>query len=50
MALKVTKCNKSGHRANLGMEKMKKQAAIAVTYSHEKSALHWVAAQKAGKL
>lgn len=46
----VTKCNKDGHRANFGLEKTKKQDAIAVTYCHEKSGLPSRANQMADKL
>jgi len=44
------KHNEEGQRANLGTEETKKQVAIKAIYSHEKSALHWLAAQKASKL
>ena len=47
---KVTKRNKEGQRARLGVARTKKQSAISAAYSHEKSAVRRLAASKAGKL
>ena len=47
---KVTKRNKQGQRARLGVVRTKKQSAISAAYSHEKSALWRLAASRAGKL
>ena len=46
---KVTKRNKQGQRARLGVARTKKLSAISAAYSHEKSALRRLAASKAGK-
>ena len=47
---KVTKRNKQGQEARLGVVRTKKQSAILTAYSHEKSALRRLAPSKAGKL
>ena len=47
---KVTKHNISWERANLEIEKTKKQAVIVVAFSHEKSGHYWITMQKVSKL
>jgi len=47
---KVTKRNKQGQRARLGVVRTKKQSVIFAANSHAKSALRRLAASKAGKL